>query len=185
MKTFRKKPVVVEAMQWKSSEDNANLLRFGGHAVSISEDLCRATLNQPRGEQPIRSGDWIIKDALGAFDLCSPEVFELTYQECEPNPEDYLDNLELMLSSYPNQQRELALLICKKINAKSITFRAIYGVVHVVFGVAGLVEAMFYNDPRSNVPEFVKWRVGISSQYFNAKDPRELPDSVLPYIGKI
>lgn len=185
MKSFRKKPIVIQAMQWKTSEDNASLIRFGGHAISFSEDLCSASLNQPEGEQPIRSGDWIIKDAFGTLDLCRPEVFELTYEECEPKPEDYLVNLELMLSSYPNPQRDLVLSICKKVNAKSITFRATYGVVHVVFGVAGLVEAMFYHDPGSQDPDQVKWRVGISSQYFFAKHPRELPDSVIPYLGKI
>ncbi len=85
---FRKKPVVVEAVQWTG--DNASAIKqFAGVAVHCYEDSdyadnsslgwkCKvATLE---GTMEARHGDWIIKGVKGEFYPCKPDIFDATYE---------------------------------------------------------------------------------------------------------
>jgi hypothetical protein len=82
MRRFKKKPIVIEAVQ------------FTGHSVSNFEEIeafvggdlgkdekggmVIATLE---GALHISSGDWIIKGVRGEFYPCKPDIFVATYEE--------------------------------------------------------------------------------------------------------
>lgn len=81
-KKFRKKPVVIEAMQHKGGLEHYHaicdfvggkqLKRGGGQQVYID------TLE---GEMQCSIGDWLIKGVAGEFYPCKPDIFEASYEE--------------------------------------------------------------------------------------------------------
>ena len=74
---FRKKPVVIQALQFNGNFDEMEEF-VGGDAEFRDGQLLIATL-----EGPIRAskGDWIIKGVKGEFYPCKPDIFEATYEE--------------------------------------------------------------------------------------------------------
>lgn len=75
---FRKKPLVIEAMQLtpKTWNECVSFVRDGGGApehryfsIGTSEGVMRADF-----------GDWIIKGVKGEFYPCKPDIFEATYE---------------------------------------------------------------------------------------------------------
>lgn len=85
---FRKKPVVIEAMQFTGT-NGAEIEKWtGGEAIvsgpsspDFKEHLNIATLE---GGMEASPGDWVIKGVKGEFYPCKPDIFEATY---EPVPE--------------------------------------------------------------------------------------------------
>ena len=93
---FRKKPVVIEAIQFKYTEDSiAELKQFCGsclgdfykdrHPTAVGEveigtleDGIHLTVKHIATE-----GDWIIKGVQGEFYACKPDIFEQTYESVE------------------------------------------------------------------------------------------------------
>lgn len=84
MQKFRKKPVVIDAIQFDGTENSvfeilemknttssARAIRFDGKDLLINtlEGLMRASI-----------GDWIIKGVNGELYPCKPDVFEKTYE---------------------------------------------------------------------------------------------------------
>ena len=85
MPQFRKKPVVVDAMQyngtrraateiakWADIQDSNKYIQRlpdGGLGIYTLEGVMRAS-----------SGDWVIKGARGEFYPCKPDIFESTYE---------------------------------------------------------------------------------------------------------
>ncbi len=99
---YRKKPVVIEALQLKGATWNSNEVRdFVGDTISdktpawfIKEsevsDTCGENgpyiafnVTTTHGESAVvRHGDWIIPDSKpGTFYPCKPDVFERTYEK--------------------------------------------------------------------------------------------------------
>ena len=82
---YRKKPVIVEAVQW--DESKATLNKIGCKYTSCSghvdePDLCRnLRIETLEGTMSVRPGDYIIKIAKGGFYLCEPGIFEKTYEQ--------------------------------------------------------------------------------------------------------
>lgn len=72
---FRKKPVVIEAIQFHTNFDEIEAF-VGGDAEFRDGELVVATL-----EGPLRAahGDWIIKGVKGEFYPCKPDIFAATY----------------------------------------------------------------------------------------------------------
>jgi len=78
---YRKKPVIVEAVQWSGSNWHEVLAFAGGDNVFTSgSELNVVTLEGPLHASP---GDWIIKGVQGEFYPCKPDIFEATYEEVE------------------------------------------------------------------------------------------------------
>ena len=92
-KKFRKKPVVIEAVQYTGSasptifiyglinkidietEEQANEIiseceRNGGINISTLEDIML-----------VSKGDWVIKGVKGEYYPCKPDIFEATYKQ--------------------------------------------------------------------------------------------------------
>ena len=82
---FRKKPVVIEAVQWNGFDDSFEAigdLAYGGnrHVQRIGNKLEIPTLE---GVMTASLGDWIIKGVSGEVYPCKPDVFEATYEVAE------------------------------------------------------------------------------------------------------
>lgn len=73
---FRKKPVVIEATQFKDGALDHELAVKG---VLLNED---GTLSIPtlEGTMKANSGDWIITGVNGEIYPCKPDIFEKTYE---------------------------------------------------------------------------------------------------------
>ena len=97
MPKFRKKPVVIEAVQlnwqnWsqvceflgdsfrparmtKEYSDDCGEQRDGG-----SRDFIEMTIPTLEGDMLARHGDWLIKGVNGEFYPCKPDIFEKSYE---------------------------------------------------------------------------------------------------------
>lgn len=94
MPLFRKKPVVIEAVQFVYSEEGINQLKeFCGSSIG---NFFKARHPDAKGEIEIGTledgvhltvkhiateGDWIIKGIQGEFYACKPDIFESTYEQ--------------------------------------------------------------------------------------------------------
>lgn len=99
MKNYRKKPVVIEAVQWDGNkvseltdwisqalEDNT-LFRMGN-------DVIISTLE---GKMTASPGDYIIKGVNGELYPCKPDIFEKTYEQADsPALMDFGDAIEVL-----------------------------------------------------------------------------------------
>lgn len=85
---FRKKPVVIEAVQWDGSSRMArnivDWIERGGHSAQTDvldgghEVIFIETLE---GTMFARSRDWIVKGVKGEFYPVAPDIFAETYEE--------------------------------------------------------------------------------------------------------
>lgn len=75
VKRFVKRPVVIEAIQFKGNFEEIEQF-VGGDAVFRDGYLVIATLEGPLHAAP---NDWIIKGVKGEFYPCKPDIFEETY----------------------------------------------------------------------------------------------------------
>ena len=91
MTFYRKKPVVIEAMQWDGSLDKYELihmrwpdLRDNGIDRNIANKTVRNwSISTLEGRHLVSVGDYIIKGVKGEFYPCKPDIFELTYEVAE------------------------------------------------------------------------------------------------------
>ena len=81
IKTFVKKPVKVQAVQW-TGNNYKEIDDFVGH-ISFPYSFDRDTLiiETLEGNHYARKGDWIIRGINGEFYPCKPDIFEKTYEE--------------------------------------------------------------------------------------------------------
>ncbi len=81
MSKYRKKPVVIEAVQWDGSqqsiEDMASLTCNVGFPAGPNDSLIVRTLE---GDMTCQLNDWIIKGVKGELYPCKPDIFEATYE---------------------------------------------------------------------------------------------------------
>lgn len=79
IKKYRKKPVVIEAVQWTgyNIKEIADFTE-GNIAINTDDRLCIFTLE---GVHMALVGDYIIKGIKGEFYPCKPDIFEQTYEE--------------------------------------------------------------------------------------------------------
>jgi hypothetical protein len=90
MAKYRKKPVVIEAMQW-DGENTKEILQFMGQKVEIKNkrtyEIWQLSLVKNgwrittlEGGHIATVGDYIIKGVHGEFYPCKPDIFEETYE---------------------------------------------------------------------------------------------------------
>ena len=82
---YRKKPVVIEAVQYHIAETNkAEILEFM-KATQYAEDFSELgiTIKTLEGVMKATPGDWIIKGVKGEFYPCKPDIFEATYEKVQ------------------------------------------------------------------------------------------------------
>lgn len=83
MAKYRKKPVVIEAIE--NTESNFNLIRLmvGNDAVLHRLGDGKLTVSTLEGIMTANIGDWIIKGVKGECYPCKPDIFEATYDLVE------------------------------------------------------------------------------------------------------
>ena len=85
---YRKKPVVIEAMQFDGTEDSfedvAEWMASHGESLgaTLGEVACLHIFTL-EGEMRADPGDWIIRGVQGEFYPCKPDIFDETYEPVE------------------------------------------------------------------------------------------------------
>lgn len=82
MGKYRKKPVVIEAVQWNGDNIGEILVLSsdGGREISESPTEEELTIYTLEGNHTADIGDWIIKGIKGELYPCKPDIFEATYE---------------------------------------------------------------------------------------------------------
>ena len=82
MPKFRKKPVVIEAIQYDGSHNSVHeIYELSEWKISFINN--RLTIRTLEGEMLASEGDWIIKGVSGEVYPCKPDIFEATYEPVE------------------------------------------------------------------------------------------------------
>ena len=86
---YRKKPVVIEAMQFTEETKNQVFNWVSCNRSADFEDgkpvLYIQTLE---GIMTASEGDWVIKGVQGEFYPCKPDIFEATYEPVKGEQDD-------------------------------------------------------------------------------------------------
>lgn len=80
MSKFRKKPVVIEAVQWKGNNVD-EISAFASSNASVKGNT--VIIGTLEGNMNASVNDWIIKGVNGEFYPCKPDIFEKTYEPVE------------------------------------------------------------------------------------------------------
>ena len=86
MPQFRKKPVVIDAVEWTGDFDAIRAF------MDVSEDVIwhndDETLDVPtlEGKMKARPGDWIIRGVKGEIYPIKPDIFAAPYESVDPVP---------------------------------------------------------------------------------------------------
>lgn len=91
VKQYRKKPVVIEAMQFNSLDDYLAIVEWykkvNTSTYSAKERFHYTTpimtILTLEGTMAANPGDYIIKGVQGEFYPCKPDIFEATYEAVE------------------------------------------------------------------------------------------------------
>jgi len=79
---YRKKPVVVDAVQYIGGADNIihiiKTLNIPDTRFDVVQDKLR--IHTLEGQHIANIGDWIIKGVKGEFYPIKPDIFEMTYE---------------------------------------------------------------------------------------------------------
>lgn len=93
MKKYRKKPVVVEAIQFTGhnySEIIAWIESHTGHPEMAHSPAGTLEMTIPtlEGDHKASPLDWIIRGVKGEFYPCKPDIFEATYESIDEDDPD-------------------------------------------------------------------------------------------------
>lgn len=85
MMRYRKKPVVVEAIQFQGDGKNTEkVLDFIGEGVAVLSPCgCSLRIDTLEGRMIALPGHWIIRGVAGEIYPCKPEIFAATYEPAE------------------------------------------------------------------------------------------------------
>mgnify|MGYP001337621119 CR=1 FL=1 len=85
MKRYKKKPVVIEAVQWTgtyaSYEEVARFALDSDSARTIGRYDDKLEIPTLEGVMTASNGDYIIRGVKGELYPCKPDIFEQTYEE--------------------------------------------------------------------------------------------------------
>lgn len=79
---FRKKPVVIEAVQWfKGDKPQSCMKPYTGELTEkLPGYIGFYFIETLEGNHHVSDGDWIIKGVAGEFYPCKPDIFKKTYE---------------------------------------------------------------------------------------------------------
>jgi hypothetical protein len=80
---YRKKPVVIEAMQLTQSNAVEVSEWCGGEAMFMSPAMPSVFVRTLEGTMRADVGDYIIRGVQGEFYPCKPDIFAATYEEAD------------------------------------------------------------------------------------------------------
>jgi len=90
---YRKKPVVIEAVQWNGTNLH-DIIAFVGDSLryeifdaaweaGVGVPCVRMKIKTLEGDHECSEGDYIIKGVNGEFYPCKPDIFAKTYEPAE------------------------------------------------------------------------------------------------------
>lgn len=79
MSKYRKKPVVIEAVQL-CGNNIQEVLKFANSSF-LDKDSCTLKIGTLEGDMVANSGDYIIQGVNGEFYPCKPDIFDKTYKK--------------------------------------------------------------------------------------------------------
>ena len=83
MPKFRKKPVVIEAVQWTGKNlDEVNRFIGDGQDDELRPGV-PILIETSEGDMTAQVGDWIIRGIKGELYPCKPDIFAATYEPVE------------------------------------------------------------------------------------------------------
>jgi hypothetical protein len=88
MAKYRKKPVVIEAIQF-DGRNSADIHEFCGDKVREPVGKDYLEIETLEGVHIASPGDYIIKGIKGEFYPCKPDIFEMTYKKVESEENNY------------------------------------------------------------------------------------------------
>lgn len=127
---YRKKPVVIEAMQFDGTPKAFEVVgMFCGQAaiyVEVDHVQSVAIKTLEGTSYNVTKGDWIIKGIKGEFYPCKPDIFQATYEPCKENPivgisEKYYEELKAWLPAHDQLVRKEFAEECIKSMPKVMT----------------------------------------------------------------
>jgi len=80
MPKFRKKPVVIEAVQWFPGVKIDGVKEATDLDPNSPEGLGWATIPTLEGTMTVSPGDWVITGVKGEKYPCKPDIFAATYE---------------------------------------------------------------------------------------------------------
>lgn len=169
MAKYKKKPVVIEAVQY-TKHNKDRLIEFLG--LSKENNLDVLIIKTLEGDMKASYGDYIIKGVKGEFYPCKPDIFKETYEEVEEE-ETIVESImvliekevKLQLEKYPftmishfvcclnpkmveQLRRELEELSHKKINElKAINIQGITVELYSFIKLDNLKDGQIYIYP--------------------------------------
>ena len=84
-RAYRKKPVVIEAVQW-TGENHAEMCEFIDPEVFEIIPRVGLVIHTLEGDHHASPGDYIIKGVNGEFYPCKPDIFAKTYESATLTP---------------------------------------------------------------------------------------------------
>lgn len=80
---YRKKPIVIEAIQWNGKNFEEIVSQFGAKDNIVRHFMINNALEiiTLEGNMIANKGDYIIKGVNGEVYPCKPDIFEKTYEE--------------------------------------------------------------------------------------------------------
>lgn len=76
---YRKKPIVIEAVQFNKLGDHPAVVRIGESPTGFGIH----TLEHTAIKHEVTPGDWIITGVQGEVYPCKPDIFAATYEPAE------------------------------------------------------------------------------------------------------
>lgn len=80
--TFRKKPVVIDAIQYTGDNvtECLNFIKRTNQSLPTYIDTSTFIIKTLEGAMTVCKGDWIIRGVQGEFYPCKPDIFDQTYE---------------------------------------------------------------------------------------------------------
>jgi len=82
---FRKKPVVIEAVQF-TADGAEDAIAFAGDDMTLTagdDGMVHPAIKTLEGHLRVSEGDWIIRGVKGEHYPCKPDIFAATYEPVE------------------------------------------------------------------------------------------------------
>ena len=91
---YRKKPVIIEAIQCKEPNNIADIVSFCPVAKQSDggdSGLVWVEIPTLEGVHQATYGDYVIRGVKGEFYPCKPDIFEMTYEKAEDAPKNTME----------------------------------------------------------------------------------------------
>ena len=106
-RAYRKKPVVIEAVQW-TGENHAEMCEFIDPEVFEIIPRVGLVIHTLEGDHHASPGDYIIKGVNGEFYPCKPDIFAKTYESATLTPPNEWVSVEERL---PTDERPVLVFV--------------------------------------------------------------------------